>query len=258
MKQFVTSVVSQTLLSDHVYALDFIWNSSVAVPLPGQFCTIRVSESTAPLLRRPFAFSQFSPVDGIASIIYKQCGPATDILAGKQPGDTLDVIAPLGNSFEPYISSHMNILVGGGTGLGPICFLQQHLASQSYPMQSILGFRSQAQIPALAYPHNTETVMCTEDGSTGFAGNTVAYLESLSSEYITGATLLCCGPSAMMKACHAFAVRNGLQCYVSLEQVMACGVGACMGCTVKISDPAGYARVCTDGPIFDSKIILWT
>jgi len=258
MKQCKISVIRNMLLSDHLYTLDFAWNNAIIPPLPGQFCTIRVSETTVPLLRRPFAFSQFNPTSGIASIIFKQCGTATDILAGKQPGDMLDVIAPLGNSFEPYASQIMNILVGGGTGLGPIYFWQQHLAALGHPTITVIGCRSQKQLPTLEYPENTTTIICTEDGSAGFKGTTVDFLRTLTKEQLSQASICCCGPSSMMKACHDFSQTQGNNCYVSLEQVMACGVGACMGCTVKIHGSQGYARVCTEGPIFSSETIIWT
>jgi dihydroorotate dehydrogenase electron transfer subunit len=258
MKQSKLTVLQNTLISDHLYVMDLSWESDNPAPLPGQFCTIRVSESTAPLLRRPFAFSQFNPESAVASIIYKQCGPATDILAGKQPGDKLDVIAPLGNSFAPYASSTMNILVGGGTGLGPIYFWQQYLAASGFPAITVIGCRSYDQLPALEYPDTTTTAMCTEDGSLGFKGTTVDFLATLPAEQLAQSTIFCCGPMPMMKACFDFSQKYGNECFVSLEQIMACGVGACMGCTIKIHGTQEYARVCTEGPVFNSKIILWT
>jgi len=258
MKQCKITLLQNSLLCDHLFALIFKWNDEISPPLPGQFCTIRVSEGSVPLLRRPFAFSNYSPETNRASIIYKQWGPATDILAGKQSGDTLDIIAPLGNSFIPFISPSMNILIGGGTGLGPVYFLQNYLNKSEVPSITILGFKSQEQVPQLEYPKNSITAICTEDGSAGFKGTTIDFLDTLSNDQLSKATFFCCGPLPMMKACHTFAQKRGRECYVSMEQIMACGVGACMGCTVKVHGPQEYARVCTEGPVFNSKNIIWT
>jgi len=258
MKQFKTKVILNSPCCENMYEMQFVMEGAASQPLPGQFCTIRVSEETSPLLRRPFAFSNFDFKNRITSIIYKKCGPATEILAGKTSGDLIDVIGPLGNSFVGFKKGKKNVLVGGGTGFGPIFFWEQYLNTQNSPTLMVLGCRSKAQLPANAVAGSSGSVLCTEDGSAGFKGTVVDYLFSLKKDRLDDAVLFCCGPIPMLKACHEFALENGVECYVSIEQVMACGVGACMGCVIKIKGETPYARVCTEGPVFNSAAILWT
>lgn len=191
-------------------------------------------------------------------MVYKKCGPATEILAGKTVGDRLDVIGPLGNSFVPLKQGKKNVLVAGGTGFGPIFFWKRYLDKQNTPSMMALGCRSKAQIPDGQSAGLSDVIFCTEDGSAGFHGTVVDFLRSLRKDLLEGAVLFCCGPTPMLKACHEFAIEKGIECNVSLEQVMACGVGACMGCAIKITGETQYARVCTEGPVFNSKTVVWT
>ena len=104
---------------------------------------------------------------------------------------------------------------------------------------------------------NRAGVVCTDNGSSGFAGNVVEYLESIENDLPPDTRIYCCGPEPMLRGCHRFALRHGFTCHVSVEQVMACGVGACMGCAVRLADGVSYARACREGPVFDSKELAW-
>jgi dihydroorotate dehydrogenase electron transfer subunit len=258
MKQFTTKIIVNSPFCENMYEMQFAMDGAAGAPLPGQFCTIRASDSTSPLLRRPFALSNFDSKNRITSLVYKKCGPATEILAGKSPGDPLDVIGPLGNSFVSFKLGRKSILVAGGTGFGPIFFWKRYLDKQNSPSMMVLGCRSKAQIPGGPSAGLSDAIFCTEDGSMGFKGTVVDFLRSLQKDILDGAALFCCGPAPMLKACHEFAIEKGIECNVSLEQVMACGVGACMGCAIKIKGETPYARVCTEGPVFNSKTIVWT
>jgi dihydroorotate dehydrogenase electron transfer subunit len=258
MRHFTAPVASNILLCEGIYELTFAWEPGMVPPLPGQFCTIRVSSATSPLLRRPFAFSGFDRVKRSVSIVYKKCGPATEIMAGKVGGEALDVIGPLGNSFAQCALGKTNLLIAGGTGFGPVFFLKHYLMELNKPSRMILGCKTSAQLPQSAHLNSPTAFVCTEDGSEGFMGTTVDYLKSLQKEQLDQATLFCCGPTPMLKACYDFAATRGLQCHVSMEQYMACGVGACMGCVVKVHGDNPFARVCTEGPVFNGAVIAWT
>ena len=258
MKHYSARIVSNSLCCENMYEMQFTADGVEIAPLPGQFCTIRVSQATSPLLRRPFAISDFDVTTMITSMVYKKCGPATEILAGKNPGDPLDVIAPLGNSFTGFKQGENTILVAGGTGFGPILFWNKYLCCRGEKPVMVLGCRSKDQLPALSGATSPKAQLCTDDGSAGFKGTVVEYLRTLKTGVLNKAALYCCGPLPMLKACHEFSLEKGVDCYVSLEQVMACGVGACMGCAVKIKGENPYARVCTEGPIFNSRTVLWT
>jgi dihydroorotate dehydrogenase electron transfer subunit len=258
MQHFISRIRSNSILGEGMHEMVFSWDHHTASPLPGQFCTIRVSPCTVPLLRRPFAFSSFDPIEKTAAIVYKKVGAATEILAGKKSGDELDVIGPLGNSFTVFQQTAQNILVAGGTGFGPVFFLKRFLKQRHFSTVMVLGSASKAGIPDLKGEEDQTVVLCTEDGSRGFHGTVVDYLRCLPQNRFQEASIFCCGPWGMLSACNDLAVQYGVECFVSIEQIMACGVGACMGCAVKIKGDPPFARVCREGPIFNSRMIAWT
>jgi dihydroorotate dehydrogenase electron transfer subunit len=248
-------------VSDCFFELTFAWDPKAGVPRPGQFCTVRVSPYTAPLLRRPFAFSSYNQDAGTASITYKKRGPATELLAGKASGDCLDVIGPLGNDFGVMASQDISLkyLVAGGTGFGPIRFLASSIAQSKQGCIVVLGCRTKSQLPTVTLPPLARTIVCTDDGSEGVKGTPLTYLETLAPDPGGSAAVFCCGPLPLLSVCHRWAQTRKYPCFVAMEQTMACGVGACMGCAVKVTDAAsGYARACTEGPVFDSRRIAWT
>lgn len=238
--------------------MTFGWTCKETTPLPGQFITIRISDSSVPLLRRPFAFSEHSKEKNRASIIYQVRGAATEMLAGKKTGEFLDIIGPLGNTFQLPEKNKECIIVAGGIGLGPMLFAAHWLLTRGVAVTFIFGCKDQKAIPERNIFNNFDPVICTDDGSQGYKGTTVDYLNSCHKIESKDAMLLCCGPTPMLKGCHEFALKKKLLCQVSMEQVMACGVGACMGCVVKTRSASGYSRVCSEGPVFDSKEIIWT
>jgi dihydroorotate dehydrogenase electron transfer subunit len=261
MNKNSAKILSNAPVSDCFFELAFEWNAVALPVLPGQFCTVRVSPYTAPLLRRPFAFSSCDAAAGIAAIAYKRRGPATDLLASKRAGDTLDVIGPLGGNFVHAASgAQPRLLVAGGTGFGPIAFLANHLAKSNVPCTVALGCRTSVQLPRLTMPPSVTQVICTDDGSLGIQGTPLTWLAGLSSNQWAGALVYACGPAPLLRGCHEWSESRGLTCFVSMEQMMACGVGACMGCAVKLSEAegGGYARACTEGPVFDSRRLSWT
>ena len=258
MQQFIAPVISNNAVGDGVYELTFEWGGRISEPLPGQFCTIQVSQTTAPLLRRPFAFSGFDRGGARASVVYQKQGPATEILSAKTPGTPIDIIGPLGNSFTDYEPGPANILVAGGTGFGPVLFLQRYFLARNKETFALFGFKTSRQAPHGGGTAARSTIICTEDGSEGFRGTTVDYLQSISDSLPENAVMFCCGPTPMLNACYEFAEKRGFDCYVAMEQIMACGVGACMGCAVRVHGNAGFARVCTEGPVFNGKALVWT
>ena len=258
MRQFIASVVSNCAVCEGIYEITFAWGGGVASPQPGQFCTMQISQTTSPLLRRPFAFSGFDAAAKTASVVYKKRGPATEILSGKTPGETIDVIGPLGNAFTQYAPEKTNFLIAGGTGFGPIFFWQRYLSEHTYAVHTVLGSKTASGAPRCTDTDIQKAIVCTEDGSEGFKGTVVDYLQTLPQTHLDQAALFCCGPTPMLKACYDFANNHAIACYVSMEQIMACGVGACMGCAVKVHGDNSYARVCTEGPVFNGKSIVWT
>jgi len=239
-------------------------------PEPGQFLTLRVSPRLDPLLRRPFAFSGYSPADpaagtpATASAVYQVRGSATALLAEIAPGSLLDAIGPLGKPFPPPAPGETALLAGGGIGLGPVLFLARRLAALAAADKALprprllLGFRNAASLPELDLPEGT--LLCTDDGSAGFRGTPTANLsaDAALAELGPRARLYACGPAAMLAGLAALAEERGWRASLSAEQWMACGVGACMGCALPRADGDGYLRACADGPVFGRDEIDWS
>jgi dihydroorotate dehydrogenase electron transfer subunit len=264
MKHFTTTILTNAAVSDSFFELTFAWDagsSAAEIPRAGQFCTLRVSPYSAPLLRRPFAFSGFDAGRGIASIIYKRRGPATGLLAAKTTGDALDAIGPLGAGFSrmPRYPFASVLCIAGGTGFGPMLFCAQEIIAAGGTARVVLGCRTKSHVPDIAALDALRPVITTDDATAGLGGTPLDYLATLTEEEYRETTVCACGPTPLCRGCHDWSHARGCACYVSLEQVMACGVGACMGCAIKVAGPDGpaYARACTEGPVFDSERIVW-
>jgi dihydroorotate dehydrogenase electron transfer subunit len=256
MKQFNARVLRNRRICLDFYEMSFDWDAGAGLPGPGQFFTVRVSRDPIPLLRRPFAFSSYSRVTGAAAMIYQRRGRGTEILCARQKGDEIDVLGPLGRHFPLPESGRKALLVAGGIGVGPILFLARVLRQLKCEYRVIFGCKTAALVPGMRSFTSHEPQLCTDDGSAGFRGTTGDFLKSIERTVGTDTVLYACGPMAMLKTCHDFSARRGIVCHVSVEQIMACGVGACMGCAIR-SARGGYVRVCTEGPVFESNEIIW-
>jgi dihydroorotate dehydrogenase electron transfer subunit len=170
----------------------------------------------------------------------------------------MDIIGPLGKPF-PFPHAGQNaLLVAGGIGLGPILFFASALIGAGIPCTMVFGCRSKENLPASAAFSALQPLICTDDGSAGFRGTAIDYCHDALSGAVDGRTAVyACGPHAMLKGCHEFARARGAVCHVSVEQIMACGVGACMGCAVRVNHAPGFVRACMEGPVFDSREIAW-
>jgi dihydroorotate dehydrogenase electron transfer subunit len=289
MLQFDAEVLENRRLSADFFRMELAWDPGAGRPLPGQFMTLRAGEGSAPLLRRPFAFSGFSDASGTprASFIYQLRGPATALLSGKRAGDAVDVLGPLGRGFPAAADfaaeGSRPLLAAGGVGLGPLLFLAASLEpSRTGSPQSgatqfapplvaapplfaapplVLGFRDQGAVPELDFPRGTE--ICTDDGSAGFHGTPTDWLSQNTKHSARlgptqgGPRLCACGPGPMLASLARLVAERGWRGSFSAEAWMACGVGACYGCAIERADGRGFYRVCADGPVFDSREIKW-
>jgi len=227
---------------------------------PGQFVMVRASEekSNDPLFRRPFSIHQVA--DGLLTIIFKIVGRGTRNLAKMKAAELLDVIGPLGKGFH-IANAQRYYLIGGGMGIAPLRFLAESIYSQNPNSEiiALLGARTAKELDAFAdlYALNFLQVnLSTDDGTVGHHGLVIELLEQSVAEKGNGA-VYCCGPGPMMKAIALFCRDKKMPCQVSLETVMACGVGACLGCAVSGADVIGdgYLHVCKDGPVFEAEKI---
>ncbi|HOW85587.1 MAG TPA: dihydroorotate dehydrogenase electron transfer subunit [Candidatus Aminicenantes bacterium] len=227
---------------------------------PGQFVMVRVSDGTAPLLRRPLGIHD---ADGNGfELFFKVAGRGTEILSQKKVGDRLDVLGPLGRGFTiPAPAEGTAVwLVGGGRGIAPLFFLARRLAEAKARPVVFYGGRTSADIPIRGRFERAgiELICSTDDGSFGFAGLVTA-LVSRELDKSRPAIVYACGPDPMMKALAAITARHGVPAEFSLESVMGCGIGACWGCVHRIRGAGGddWVKICEEGPVFPGERILW-
>ncbi len=263
MRRFDTPVLENRELCRDYRRLSFAWPGDAGLPDPGLFLTVRASAASDPLLRRPFAFSGYDPGSGSASFIYQVRGPATRLLSALGPGAFLDVLGPLGRGFPDPPPGSRPVLLAGGIGLGPLLYAARDLGLRASaggweaPVLA-LGFRTAAQVPDIELPEGT--AICTDDGSAGFRGTPVDWAAGVDpgGRYgpDAGPVYYACGPAPMMAALDRLAASRSAPYWAAAEQWMACGVGACMGCAVRLKD-GSFARACADGPVFDGASIDW-
>jgi dihydroorotate dehydrogenase electron transfer subunit len=225
---------------------------------PGQFIQLRVTRSYDPLLCRPLAVYRSS--EDVFDILFKVVGRGTRILAEKAVGDTMDIIGPLGNGFPVDGDLRQAILIAGGMGVAALMKLAEEIAERKIialigasTRDKIVGEKDLADL-------GVEVHIATEDGSAGHKGMVSELLEKILLEMEDPPSVFACGPTAMLKVVARIAARFNIPTYVSLEERMACGVGACLGCACQVTSSEGetqYKMVCSDGPVFDAQEILW-
>lgn len=242
--------------------------------LPGQFVNIRVSSGLEPLLRRPISIHRIrvSECQGVkvseVVLLYEVLGKGTQTLSGKKAGECLDIIGPLGNGFK---LDRGPILVAGGMGTAPLVFLAEKLIRTTDD-----GRRTTVLIGA----KTKECILCeeefkklgcqvriaTDDGSRGFKGYVSELLKQrLSTIDYRPSTIYACGPSLLLKEISRISLEYNIPAQLSLESHMACGIGACMGCVIKVARAPErqsardfeYKRVCKEGPVFEAQEIIW-
>lgn len=253
----MTEVLVNQKVAEQFYYLSFKWDKRVTEPKPGQFFTMSASASTDPLLRRPFAFSAFNSEKCEAAFLYQVRGKATTLFSKLIKGDSISILGPLGNSFDLSKSGRNPIVVGGGIGLGPMLFLANRLKNNGKNPTFVSGFRTKSFIPETSDSRiwsDMDVKLSTDDGSFGYKGNVVELLNSIDSD---DSTLYCCGPHPMMKALVDWSGESTRDVIVSVEEVMACGIGACYGCAIESSVPGKTYRVCKDGPVFNAEDLKW-
>jgi dihydroorotate dehydrogenase electron transfer subunit len=216
---------------------------------PGQFVQVQVKNNPDVFLRRPLSVHDWDAEKGVMSLWIKIVGKGTRSISVLEVGEILNVIYPLGNTFlMPDSTNERVLLVGGGCGAAPLLYLARHLHRLKIKQEIILGARSANEF---LHPEKYEPLgnvhFMTEDGSRGGKGF-VTHHPLLNSELNSIDLIYACGPEKMMKAVGKIAEKHNIPCQISLENLMACGIGACLCCIVKAD--AGNVCTCTEGPVF--------
>ena len=216
---------------------------------PGQFFQVKDPHAPNPLLPRPF--SVYNVKDNKLEFLIKKIGEATKSLSNLNKGHIVQLLGPLGNGF-PLVTGKKVLLASGGIGYAPMPFLEQKLKEAGNEVHFYHGGRNKNDI----FCDDVEN--CTDDGSFGFAGFVTEYAEKcLDSNPVD--VVYACGPEPMMKTLTSLCSKRNIPLYMSMERIMACGVGACCGCVIKIreNDNIVYKKVCKDGPVFDGTEVVW-
>jgi dihydroorotate dehydrogenase electron transfer subunit len=224
---------------------------------PGQFLQVRIGEGHDPLLRRPFSVHEVDRRKGLASLLFQVRGRGTVWLAARQPGEALDVMGPLGRGFPQPLPEVTNVLVAGGIGVAPLFFLAQELASAGRRVVFLFGAASRDKLWRLVALQQLglELAVATEDGSLGYRGLVTGLLQNYLAEKTGSTVVYACGPREMLREVARLGRESGLPVFVCLEQVMACGIGVCLGCAVPTRH--GYVRVCKEGPVMAAEEVRW-
>jgi dihydroorotate dehydrogenase electron transfer subunit len=250
-----------------------------AAATPGSFVHV-TCDATLPM-RRPLSIMRAA--DDWIEVLYKIVGEGLHLLADKKPGDTINVLGPIGQPFKPSSERPNCLMLGGGVGIPPMVFLAESLLDEPWTPLAILGselpFPFELENSCIELPWLDNGMISTMPllegwgvparltSLSGFEGCYRGYvtdladkwLQSLGADELGKVEIFACGPTPMLKAVAALAAQYDVPCQVSLEEFMACAVGGCAGCTVEIVTPDGPAmkRVCVDGPVFNAATVVW-
>lgn len=254
----ICKVVNQVKIAEDIFELTVRANLASDISSPGRFVHIRVTNGFDPLLRRPISISSFDKENGLFTMIYRVDGKGTALLSEIRNGEEIDILGPLGNGFpvEETAIGETALLVGGGIGVPPLYELSKQLKAKGVKVVHILGFQTaNAMFYEKKFLENGETYIATVDGTYGTKGFVTDVIEGLELDFHT---LYACGPRPMLKALEER--YPGKKVFLSLEERMGCGIGACFACVCKdANDPSGvsYKKVCSDGPVFRAGEVLF-
>lgn len=248
-------VVSREVLGDRFVLLKCTDPVAPLPPMmPGQFAQLRVDGSKETFLRRPISINYVDLRTNQIWFLIQLVGNGSRALGRLNSGDTLNALLPLGNGFSmPVSAGQRHLLVGGGVGTAPLLYMGAQMNLMGMRPTFLLGARTREMLLQLEeFERVGDVYVTTEDGSAGERGFVTQH-SILQQEHFDRISV--CGPSPMMKAVARFARQSGTPCEVSLENMMACGLGACLCCVEKTV--RGNVCVCTEGPVFDIKDLTW-
>lgn len=246
-------ILKNKKISDKFFIIEAVSTEKLPEILPGQFLQVRIDNAPHTFLRRPLSIHDVDYGKNSISMLIQAVGEGTEKLSALKPEDRLNVIYPLGNSFTLPVKGEKVVLTGGGCGMAPLLYLGRKAAESGAEITFALGFRNRERVlDYSSFEEFGKVHIATEDGSMGVKG------------FITDIPVFrdtrwdkvyCCGPEPMMKSIAAVCSERKIFCEVSLENLMACGIGACLCCVVNTTQ--GHLCTCTDGPVFNTNKLLW-
>lgn len=244
------TIVENKALNPTFFRLKLQSKDKLAPVKAGQFVEIQTIQPSSVLLRRPISIHDVDEESNSLYLLIQKVGKGSNELSNLEENQTVNLIYPCGNGFD--IKGNDVLLVGGGVGIAPLLYLSKCFYKQGIKPTMLMGFRTKEQmIPIDEFESFCNVYISTQDGSFGQKG---LVTENTVMNHVYD-TVYTCGPSPMMQSIACFFEQKGIPCFVSLENKMACGIGACLCCAQNTHE--GYKCTCTDGPVFDSKEIIW-
>lgn len=245
-KKKVVTIIENTKLSDDVFSMWIEDDEIASLVKAGQFVSLFCNDPTY-MLPRPISVCEVSDDKKKIRLVYKVLGKGTKEFSLLKENDTIAIMGPLGNGF--ILENKKTILIGGGVGIPPLLELARNLDSE---IVVVLGYRDNQTFLADDFKKYGKVYIATEDGSVGNKGNVI---DAIKNNNISGDIIYSCGPSPMLRAVKEYGKSNNIPTQISLEERMACGVGACIGCVCKTNEVDKHSnvknkRVCKDGPVF--------
>lgn len=245
-------ILSQEMIAEQIFSMWLETEKIASTAVPGQFISV-YSNDSGRMLPRPISICETDKARNAVRIVYRVAGKGTEEFSGYSAGDRLEILGPLGNGFPlgRCPEGKKAFLIGGGIGIPPMVQLSREIKGE---VQVIAGYRSELFLTEELSAHGSMYI-ATEDGSTGTKGNV---LDCIRENNLTADVIYACGPTPMLRAIKEYAAREGIECWLSLEERMACGIGACLACVCRSREIDGHSkvhnkRICKEGPVFAAE-----
>lgn len=253
--QETVTVVSQKQIGTGIYDLTIQTKEIAAAAKAGQFVSV-YSNDASKLLPRPISLCGIDRKAGTLRLVYRVTGKhtGTEEFSRLQAGDTMKIMGPLGNGFTVE-KGRKAFLIGGGIGVPPMLQLAKEMKDAGENFQIVMGYRDAGTFLLDEFKEQGESFVATEDGSVGTKGNV---LDAIRENHLDADVIYACGPTPMLRALKAYAEEQNMTCYVSMEERMACGIGACLACVCNSTEKDAHSnvknkRICKEGPVFNAK-----
>ena len=253
--QETVTVVSQKQIGTGIYDLTIQTKEIAAAAKAGQFVSV-YSNDASKLLPRPISLCGIDRKAGTLRLVYRVTGEhtGTEEFSRLQAGDTMKIMGPLGNGFTVE-KGRKTFLIGGGIGVPPMLQLAKEMKDGGENFQIVMGYRDAGTFLLDEFKEQGESFVATEDGSVGTKGNV---LDAIRENHLDADVIYACGPTPMLRALKAYAEEQNMTCYVSMEERMACGIGACLACVCNSTEKDAHSnvknkRICKEGPVFNAK-----
>nr|WP_317428615.1 dihydroorotate dehydrogenase electron transfer subunit [uncultured Blautia sp.] len=247
--KMTSTILQQDCIGTDIYSLWLDAPEIASQAKPGQFISV-YSNDSGRVLPRPISICEIDREKGALRIVYRIAGKGTAEFSGMKAGETLDILGPLGNGFPmDVIKGKRVFMMGGGIGIPPMVQTAKEAEAE---VTVIAGYRNSEIFLKEELEANGTLVVATEDGSVGTKGNV---MDAIRENHLEADVIFACGPTPMLRAIKTYAEEKGILCYISMEEKMACGVGACLACVCKSREVDHHShvhnkRICKDGPVF--------